>query len=65
MGNGDVREARIGIDKEEVIALRFLRELMASPGFSDPSLGQWFAGEYTNSGITFSPLLYELGCSIG
>ena len=45
MGDGDVGEAGIGIDKEEVIALRFLRELMASPGFSDPSLGQRLAGE--------------------
>ena len=65
MGKGDVGKACIGIDKEEVVALGFLGELMASPRFSDPSCGKWFTGDQSDPGIPLGSLLDYMGRAIG
>ena len=48
LGQGDVREPGVGIDKNEEFTFGLLGQLMARPGFAGPAYGKIFPGDQAN-----------------
>lgn len=63
--DGDIGEAGIGINEEEVFAFGFGGQLLAGPGFTSPAIGQRFPGEETDAGVALGAVLDESGRTVG